>query len=334
MLTTTAKKSGTLILILIILLIGFGLYYLNTVKNEQNSLVLHGNVDIRQVELGFRVPGRLIEMNFEEGDRVKKGDLLAKLDKVPFENDLKLKMAQVDQAAANLVKLRKGNRPQEIQEARAGMREKQIAYENAKKTADRQAELVHKNFASKQNYDDAIARATEAEAQLKTAKEALTLVEEGFRIEDVLVGNAQVEAAKSTLAIAATSLDDTNLIAPNDGIIFTRIKEPGAIVPVGSSVYTLSLVNPVWVRAYISEVNLGNIAPGMKAKVYFDAAPDHPLEGQIGYISPQAEFTPKNVETKELRTDLVYRLRITVNDPKQRLRQGMPVTVHILREKQ
>jgi HlyD family secretion protein len=120
---------------------------------------------------------------------------------------------------------------------------------------------------------------------------------------------------------------DADLIAPNDGIILTRARERGAIVQAGETVFTLTLTSPVWVRTYVNERDLGLIRPGMPASVTTDSAPDRPYPAFIGFISPTAEFTPKTVETRELRTDLVYRLRVVVNNPDAGLRQGMPVTV-------
>jgi HlyD family secretion protein len=140
---------------------------------------------------------------------------------------------------------------------------------------------------------------------------------------------AQVKSAEARLAQAQTRLGDTQIRAPSDGIILTRVREPGAVVAVGEPVYSLALDTPVWVRAYIDEPNLGNIFPGQQALVLTSAGREYP--GQVGFISPQAEFTPKTVETAQLRTDLVYRLRVIVNNPDKALRQGMPVTVHISR---
>lgn len=322
-------KKLRLIFLISLLCIGCALafFYFYRENHRSQDIILHGNVDIRQVDLGFRLTGRVQEMKFEEGDKIKKGDIIASLDKTPFILEVNNLKALADVAKANLTKLHAGNRPQEIQEAKALVREREVSYDNAKKILERQTELVKKNYASKQEYDDAFARAKETQAQLKTAEEALKLVVEGFRSEDIAAGLAQLEAVNSQLATAQNNLNDTDILAPNDGIILTRIREPGSIVNVGAPVYTLSLINPVWIRAYTSEVNLGHLKPGMKALVYTDTFPNQPYQGQIGFISPVAEFTPKNVETKELRTDLVYRLRVIVEDKEGQLRQGMPVTV-------
>lgn len=291
--------------------------------------MLSGNVDIRQVDLGFRVSGRLAKMLFEEGDEVKTGDLLAVLDKAPYEASLAIAQGQLLQAEANYAKLVHGSRPQEIEEARALAREQQAAFENADTTFTRQRNQLKVGSTSQQAYDDALKQRRETEALLKNALEALSLAEEGFRQEDIDAGRAARETAKAQLQSAKIDLQDTEIHSPSDGIILTRVREPGAIVAPQSIVCSLTLHKPVWIRAYVSEPNLGRLKPGMKVLVFTDTNPDKPFTGQIGFISPQAEFTPKTVETTELRTDLVYRLRILVEDPKGDLRQGMPVTVKI-----
>ena len=298
-------------------------------KQHQNDLILYGNVDIRQVDLGFRVSGRIAKVLFEEGDLVKPGDVVAVLDKASYEASLAAAMAQLLQAEENFAKLKHGNRPQEIEEARATVREQQATLENAEIIFKRQSEQVKIGSTSQQAYDDALTEKIKAGANLKSAQEALSLAIEGFRKEDIGAGRAAMETAMAQLESAKINLNDTEIISPSEGTILTRVREPGSIVAPGSVVYTLSLRNPVWVRAYISEPNLGRIKPGMKALVTTDTNQDKPFKGHIGFISPQAEFTPKTVETPELRTDLVYRLRIVVEDPKGQLRQGMPVTINI-----
>lgn len=305
------------------------LYYREQDHTPKNEIHLQGNVDIRDVDLGFRVKGRLETMLHDEGDWVQKGEKLATLDKKPFTIEVDNQNAQVAQTLANLQKLKTGNRPQEIEQAMALVKEKEAAYTNAKRSLERQADLVKRNLASKQNYDDALTQSKETEAQLNTAKQALALAKEGFRVEDIAAGLAQLDAAKARLATAVVNLDDTELLAPSDGTILTRIREPGSIIEAGSIVFTLSLTNPIQVRAYVPETALGRIKPGDKVLIYTDSYPKSPLTGQVGFISPQAEFTPKNIETKALRTNLVYRIRVIVDDKNGILKQGMPVDIVI-----
>jgi HlyD family secretion protein len=127
--------------------------------------------------------------------------------------------------------------------------------------------------------------------------------------------------------VSQRALADATLVAPAAGFILTRVREPGAIVASGEAIFTLAVSSPVWVRAYVDEPDLGRVRPNMAASVTTDSAPGKIYHGHVGFISPVAEFTPKTVETRELRTDLVYRLRVIVDNPDQGLRQGMPVTV-------
>lgn len=298
-------------------------------RERDSALQLYGNVDIRQVELGFRVSGRIQEMRFEEGDPVAEGDLMARLDQQPYENDLHLAAAEVAGERANLQLLETGTRPEEIAQARALVAERQAALANAKQQFERQQQLVRSAAASRQAFDSARALLDEAEARLVSAQKALDLALEGFRSEEKAAARAALDAAQARQAMAETELQDTELQAPAAGTILSRVRERGAIVAPGDTVYALSLDRPVWVRAYAPEPELGLIHPGQDVLVLTDTRPDRPYRGQIGFISPVAEFTPKSVETPELRTDLVYRLRVVVLDADPGLRQGMPVTVRI-----
>jgi len=247
-------------------------------KNEANKeLTIYGNVDIRQVDLGFRVKGRVALMPFQEGDFVAVGSLMALLDKQPYEDQVLEEEAHIESADASLT--------------------------NAALLLERRNVLLGTGGISKQDIDDAI-----------TGKK---------------IAHANLKEAQASLGIAQTNLKDTELYAPADGTILTRIREPGTVVREADPIYTLSLNSPIWVRTYVSEPQLGLIYPGMAAEVYTDTPGGHVYQGHIGFISPVAEFTPKTVETTQLRTDLVYRLRVIVDNSDHGLRQGMPVTVKL-----
>lgn len=287
---------------------------------------LYGNVDIREVSLAFRVGGRLAEMLLEEGDQVKKGQEIAVLDDRPQRENHTVALAQVSEAQARLALLEAGSRPQEVERARAAVREAQAALDNAVRELERQKELVAKGLGSQRLLDVAHSDHDQWQARLASVKQALALALEGFRPEDIQAARAGLQIAEANLARAQTALDDTRLLAPNDGTVFTRVREPGSMVGAGMPVYTLSLDSTVYVRAYINEMSLGKIVPGARVWVHTDSS-DKRYEGQVGFVSPRAEFTPKSVETPKLRTDLVYRLRIVVADADDGLRQGMPVTL-------
>jgi len=297
-------------------------------RDNGGALVLYGNVDIREVELAFRVPGRLSKMRFEEGDSITADQVVAELDAKPYEDTLAAADARVEQARANVAKLEAGSRPQEVQRARSVVRETEAAASNAASDFARQEELVASGASSEKARDAARARRDSTAAQLAAAREALALAEEGFRSEDIAAARADLAAAIAQRGLAQTQLDDTELTAPSGGTLIARVREPGSMVTAGMPVYSLSLRNPLYVRAYVDEPSLGRLAPGREVTVHTDSS-DKVYHGQIGFISPRAEFTPKSVETTSLRTDLVYRLRIVVSDADEGLRQGMPVTVRI-----
>lgn len=322
------------ILILILLLAGAGVWWFARSRARQpdpNSLELHGNVDIREVNLGFRVSGRLAEAFHDEGDEVKAGEMLARLDDEPYRHELAEAGGQVSSLQARLDLLQTGNRPQEIAQARAQVHEREVTFANAERIYKRQQELLASRTVSLQERDDAEAAYQEAQARLNSAREQLNLLEAGFRSEDIAQAKAELARAQAAQDISTLHVRDTILKAPADGVILTRAQEPGAILQAGATVFTLSLQKPVWVRTYIQEPDLGKIHPGMNVSVYSDSAPGKAYSGRVGYVSPRAEFTPKNVETTELRTSLVYRLRIVVENPDEVLRQGMPVTVRIVK---
>jgi len=295
----------------------------------ERSSVLYGNVDIRQVSLGFRVNGRIASLGVDEGDAVKPGDVLATLDAIPFEQAVAAAEAELGALKANLAKLKAGARPTEIAQARAVHEERLADLKNTDLAFERARQLRPNGTISQANLDEASANRAAAAARATSAREALALLEEGSRIEDIEAAQAQVLAAEAKLESARTSLADTRLLAPSTGTILSRVREVGAIVAPSDMVYVVSLNEPVWVRAYVAEPDLGRVHPGMPVEVTSDGAPDRPYKATVGFISPVAEFTPKSVETPELRTDLVYRLRIVVDKPGPDLRQGMPVTVRL-----
>lgn len=300
-------------------------YFLPASRADQ----IYGNVDIRQVSLGFRVNGRLAAMLVEEGDTVRAGDVLARLDAGP--NEIAVRAAEENVAAlrATLDKLKAGARPSEIEKARAAYQEQVASLANAELALSRADQLRNQGTVAQSSLDAATAAKDMASARVASAKAALDLVEEGSRTEDIAAAEAQLRAAEAQLDAAHTSLADTELKAPAGGVILSRVSEPGAIVSPSTNVLVLALNEPVWVRAYVSEAELGRVYPGLKVKVTSDGMTGAGYEGQVGFISPVAEFTPKSVETPDLRTDLVYRLRIIIDHPGKDLRQGMPVTVHL-----
>jgi len=302
---------------------GFGLW-----DKPDEGLVLYGNVDIRQVNLGFRVGGRIAEMPVDEGASVDAMATLAQLDRQPFIDALTGAEAQVAAAQAELDKRRSGNRPQEIAQAEAAVAVRRADMVRTREAYERRRALVATGAVSQSVFEAAEAEYRAAEAQLRAAEEALSLLRAGSRIEDIAAAEAQLAAAIAERDRARTSLADTTLQSPDAGTILTRAAEPGAIVQSGATIFTLTINRPIRVRAYVAEPDLGRIAPGMTVLVTTDGNPKA-YRGVIGFISPTAEFTPRTVQTEQLRADLVYRLRINVTDPDDSLRQGQPATVRL-----
>ena len=295
------------------------------------GLTLYGNVDIREVELAFRQPGRLATMSVDEGDRVESGALMATLDAQPYADALRAADANLLRAQAELAKLRQGNRVQDVRRSEAGVVQAEAVLRKLEADLKRQTELVAVGATSQKLFEAARSARDESSAALVSARQALSLQKEGARREDIAAAEAGVAAAEAARAQARTALDDTRLLAPSAGIVLARVREPGSMVGNRDTVYTLSLPSPLYVRAYVAEPSLGAVAPGTEVEVSSDSS-DRVYRGQVGFVSPRAEFTPKSVETTQLRTDLVYRLRIVVSEAGAdgQLRQGMPVTVRVL----
>ncbi len=320
-----------IIIIALLLAAAVGGWFVWTTLNPErgnSAPVFHGNVDIREVRLGFRINGRIQEILKEEGDEVEAGEVLARLDAQPFQNAADQAEAQYGALAARLAELRNGTRPEDIEQARKNLAATEAAHENARLIFERQQQLVASGAVARQDFDTARASFQTAKARRDGAKAALDLLLAGTRAEQIAQAEANLEAAHAALSQAQTQLADTVLTAPEKGVVLTRVVEPGSIVQAGSTALTVSLLSPVRVRAYAPEPQLGLVHPGRKVLVFTDSRPE-PYHGQIGDVSPRAEFTPKSVETEELRTALVYRFRVTVQDTDQGLRQGMPVTLRL-----
>ncbi len=242
-----------------------------------HEIVLYGNVDVRQVDIGFRVPGLITTLMFEEGDRVEKGALMAVLDKTPYDS--------------------------EVHEATAGLEAIKINLKNAEILLERREKLIGIGGVSQEDLDNA-----------RTERDQL---------------RANLAQARASLNVALDRIGFTRAFCPTEGVILTRIREPGTVVNPADPVYTLSVTSPVWIRAFIDEPNLGKVYYGMEAEIHTDVEHGPVYTGHVGFISPIAEFTPKTVQTTELRTDLVYRLRVYADNPDRGLVQGMPVTVKL-----
>lgn len=326
------KKPVVLILavVVIVALIGGGTWWYQSRQN--NGLTLYGNVDIRTVNMSFRVGGRLQSLTVDEGDAIKQGQTLGQLDQAPYENALMQAKANVATAQAQYDLMMAGYRAEEIAQAAASVKQAQAAYDYAQSYLQRQQGLWNRKLLSANDLENARSSRDQGLATLKSAQDKLSQYRAGNRPQEIAQAKANLEQAQAQLAQSTLDLHDTVLTAPSDGTLLTRAVEPGSMLSAGSTVLTLSLTRPVWVRAYVDEKNLNQAQPGREILLYTDGRPNKPYHGKIGFVSPTAEFTPKTVETPDLRTDLVYRLRIIVTDADDSLRQGMPVTLQFNEE--
>ena len=326
------KRKKLLIIVSILVAIalaGTGFYLVeNRIADKSGPLELYGNVDIREVNLAFQIPERVKEILVEEGDLVRKGDKLGTLETVRIQNSIRKAEAAVKAQEAVLLKRKNGPRKELIDQARAILEAERAVERFAEIKFQRQNRLYEASAQSQQSKEDAESNYSVAAGKTKVARRGLDLLLAGTREEDILEAEATLEARKADLAILKQQLKDTELTAPADGVIRNRILEPGDMASPEKPAFLIAIRDPKWVRAYFPETDLTRLRTGMKAKIYTDSLKT-PLDGWVGYISSVAEFTPKTVETKELRTALVYEVRIFVKDPGNLLRLGAPATVII-----
>ena len=319
-----------LLLVPVLLALGGGAYWwlrAQETPRDASRLTLYGNVDIREVDLAFDASGHVAEIQVQEGDRVQPGQVLARLQPNKLEAALAATQATVAAQEQALAKLKAGNRPQDIRQARAQADALSAKARMAQITYQRLLKMAQQKLAAPEEIDQARAAADAAEAEVRAAEEAYALVVAGPRAEDIARAEAELAARRAELTLARERLADATLLAPAPGIVRDRILEPGDMASPQTPVLTLALNDPLWVRTYVPESELGRVRPGMAAEIHTDSYPEKTYHGWVGFLSPTAEFTPKNVETPDLRTRLVYQARVFVCNPRNELRLGMPATV-------
>lgn len=373
------------------LLAGYGCNGL--ARDHKRVLRISGNIEMTEVEVAFRISGRLAERLVDEGDRVRKGQVVARLDSSELERQKEQAeaalqaaqsqleqlrtaiefqratvAAQVDQAQARLgqaqarlEELERGSRQQEIERARAQVREAESEHRRAQADWQRARELLGTEDISRAEFDQYEARYRAAEARLEQARQWLALVEEGPREEQIRAARAQVDEAKAALRLAEAQrlelrrkeqevelrkaeirrakaqlawieeqLKETVVVAPVSGIVLSKAAEPGEVLAAGTAVVTIADVDHPWLRGYINEPDLGRVKIGQLVRVTTDSYPGKIYQGRVSFISSEAEFTPKQIQTEEERVKLVYRVKIDVENPNQELKLNMPVEAEIV----
>jgi HlyD family secretion protein len=320
--------------LLVLLASAAGLLWWWNMAHHQSvkELTLHGNIDLRQVNLPFNGSERISQVLAQEGDRVKRGQLLARLDTSRLSPQLAKAEAEMAMQQQVVNRLHHGSRPEEIAQARDSVDAARADSVNERGQYERLSALSASSAGralSRKDLDAAKDASDASQAKLRLSQKALELTLEGPRKEDIAQAEAQLLASKAQLALLRQQYKDADLLAPLDAVVRSRIVEPGEIASPQKTAFTLAITDPKWVRAYVSETDLGALHEGLKATISADAFPGRTFPGWVGFISPVAEFTPKSVETSELRPDLVYQVRVFVQDTANELRLGMPTTVHL-----
>lgn len=329
------KKGGIAAIIAVLLIIiAAAVWYFNKDQKSDQALTLFGNVDIRQVSLAFEQSGRIEQMNVQEGDHIQKGDVLAKLNTDALNIQLQQAEAQLKVQQQTVIEQDAGTRPEQIAQAEAQLASAKAQFDKAEKDLKRLQVLFHDSAGqaiSKQELDYAQSNQATAAASVKEKTANLALLKNGARSEDREAAKAQFDASKANLDLILYQIQQSILTAPVNAVVRARLQEAGDMTTAQKPVYTLALTSPKWVRVYANEKDLSAIQMGAAAQVIRDSQPNPPIDGKIGYISSVAEFTPKTVQTEDIRTTLVYEVRVYVNDPQDALKMGQSVTVKIAR---
>lgn len=323
------KKALVAIAALAIILAAIFYYITHRHRNDQGVLRVSGNIEVTSVEVSFKVPGRVRERPVDEGETVQAGQVVARLDSTDLAHEAAIRRAEAEAARAALRELEAGSRSEEIAQAEAALA---AAEAEAKRLSDdfrRSQELFAREVIPKQSFDAARAGRDSSQAVARQAREALALVRKGPRRERIDQARARLGEAEAALALAGERLGYATLAAPVAGMVLSKNIEPGEQVAIGTPVITIGELDNVWVRAYIPETDLGRVKVGQKAHVSTDTWPDKTYDGTVTFISSEAEFTPKNVQTEKERVKLVYRIKITLPNPNRELKPGMPADAEI-----
>lgn len=296
---------------------------------DRNTLRLSGNVEITSAQVSFNIPGRVEHRLVSEGESVTNGQVVAFLEKTELEQELAMRRADVQAAQAALAELETGTRPEEIDQAAAAV---EVARAEAKRVNGdlaRQKELFQQKVISPREFEAAEAAAGMASAKVREAEARLALLKKGPREETILAARARLEQARQAVARAETRLAYTTLTSPLTGVVLAEGIENGEYAVPGTPVVTVGDIENVWLRAYVNETDLGRIKIGQRVMITTDTYPGKVYEGRLSFIAPQAEFTPKNVQTTKERVKLVYRVKVDTANPNQELKPGMPADAEI-----
>jgi HlyD family secretion protein len=293
-------------------------------SQDQNLISATGTIEAVEVRISSQLLGEVKDILVEEGAKVKRGDILALVDHANLDFQLQQAEANMDLAQAQSDLVHKGARSEDIRQAEEALKQAEAGLEVARKDAERARDLALKGSATAKQKDDAEARLTVADAQHRQAAELLKKLRTISRPEDIRSAEARLAQAKAAADLLRKTILDCTVTAPADGVITGRLAEPGEYVIPGGGLLVLSRLDSVYVMIYLTEQELGRIRLGDAAEVRIDAFPDRSFPGRVSYISPEAEFTPKNVQTKEDRVKLVFGVKIEIPNPDGLLKPGLP----------
>ena len=299
-------------------------------NSEKTSVTATGTIEATESSIAAQVPGRIIKMNYEEGSVAGKGDTLAEIDHESLVQQVNQAKAALEIAQQQYDLLVKGARSEDLKVAEEGIKQAEANFNLARLAYDRTNKLFGEHSVSQSQMDAARAQYDVASAQLKSAQETLAKLRQYARPEEIRASAAQVKQAEAALDYARIALEHSYVRCPLDNAtVLDKLMEMGDYAGIGTPLYTVSNLRTMKMTVYVSEVELARIRLGDKAKVVLDGMPNHPFDGKVIYISPTAEFTPKNVQTKQERIKLVFAVKIAIANPENYLKAGLPADATI-----
>ena len=299
-------------------------------KKDTGVITASGTIESLNITVSSKLAGQVKLISVKEGDKVKKGDLLAEIDHELLDIQLRQAEANVEGANAQLKLLISGARKEDVRSAQEQVTQAKTNLDQAKTDRDRMKALYETNTITKKQYDDAVSRYEITLAQYNTSKENLQKVKNIIRPEEIENARANVKRNIASADLLRQNIEDCKIYAPSDGIISKKFVEEGEIVSPSSSLLKISDLQTVNLVIYVTETELAKVKLGQKADIKIDSYKDKNYEGKIIFISPEAEFTPKNIQTQDERTKMVFAVKIEINNPQFELKPGMPADAKIV----
>jgi len=298
--------------------------------NDNDRIKASGNIEATNIIVSSQVSGKVLQILKDEGDKVNKNDTVIIIDPETYELKLEEALAakEVTQAQFNLLK--EGARKEDVKQAEENLKQVQVTFNLAEKDKERMENLYQAKSITKKQYDDAMANYEISQARLKSAKENYEKVKNLARPEELKQAEANLNRAIANVNLIKKNLNDCYVTSPSSGFITKKFVEIGETAGMMSSLFQIADLSSVDLVIYVPETELGKVQLGQKAEISVDTYPEKTFNGKVIYISPQAEFTPKNIQTQEERTKLVFAVKIKIDNPEFELKDGMPADAVII----